>query len=67
MVLNFKKGIFPAIGTDIKVMGMRKNEKITLTVACAMIGKYVDDQSHYFNIKERTPQKMRPFCKIHRP
>jgi S-adenosylmethionine synthetase len=51
MVLNFKKDL-PAIGTDIKVMGMRKNEKITLTVACAMIGKYVDDQSHYFNIKE---------------
>src|SRR3990172_2136043 len=51
MVLNFKKDM-PAIGTDIKVMGMRKNEKITLTVACAMIGKYVDDQSHYFSIKE---------------
>ncbi|MBU4491309.1 MAG: methionine adenosyltransferase [Euryarchaeota archaeon] len=51
MVLNFKKDI-PAVGTDIKVMGMRKNDKITLTVACAMIGKYIDDQSHYFSIKE---------------
>ncbi|MDL5502529.1 MAG: methionine adenosyltransferase, partial [Candidatus Methanoperedens sp.] len=40
MVMNFKKDL-PAIGTDIKVMGMRKNEKITLTVACAMIGRYV--------------------------
>lgn len=57
MVLNFKKDL-PAIGTDIKVMGMRKNEKITLTVACAMIGKYVDDNSHYFNIKEELRGKI---------
>ncbi|MFZ3385364.1 MAG: methionine adenosyltransferase [Candidatus Methanoperedens sp.] len=57
MVLNFKKDL-PAIGTDIKVMGMRKNDKITLTVACAMIGKHVDDQSHYFNIKEELRSKI---------
>src|SRR4030067_406644 len=57
MVLNFKTAL-PAIGTDIKVMGMRKNEKITLTDSCAMIGKYVDDQSHYFNIKEELRNKI---------
>jgi S-adenosylmethionine synthetase len=57
MVLNFKKKL-PAIGTDIKVMGMRKNEKITLTVACAMIDKHVDDQDHYFQIKEELRGKI---------
>ncbi len=57
MVLNFKKDM-PAIGTDIKVMGMRKNDKITLTVACAMIDKHVDDQSHYFSIKEELRNKI---------
>jgi S-adenosylmethionine synthetase len=57
MVLNFKK-VLPAIGTDIKVMGMRKNEKITLTVACAMIDKHVDDQDHYFQIKEELRGKI---------
>jgi S-adenosylmethionine synthetase len=57
MVLNFKKDI-PAIGTDIKVMGMRKNDKITLTVACAMIGKYIDDASHYFSIKKELSDKI---------
>lgn len=57
MVLNFKKQL-PAIGTDIKVMGMRKNDKITLTVACAMIGKYVNDQDHYFQIKEELTNKI---------
>jgi S-adenosylmethionine synthetase len=57
MVLNFKKDM-PAIGTDIKVMGMRKNEKITLTVACAMIGKHIDDQNHYFSIKDELREKI---------
>jgi S-adenosylmethionine synthetase len=57
MVLNFKKDI-PAIGTDIKVMGMRKNNHITLTVACAMIGKHVDDQGHYFSVKEELRNKI---------
>ncbi|MFH1323478.1 MAG: methionine adenosyltransferase [Methanobacteriota archaeon] len=57
MVLNFKKDM-PAIGTDIKVMGMRKNDKITLTVACAMIGKHIDDQNHYFSIKDELREKI---------
>ncbi|MDO8724745.1 MAG: methionine adenosyltransferase [Candidatus Methanoperedens sp.] len=57
MVLNFKKDM-PAIGTDIKVMGMRKNDSITLTVACAMIGKHVNDQDHYFQIKDELKGKI---------
>jgi S-adenosylmethionine synthetase len=57
MVLNFKKDM-PAIGTDIKVMGMRKNDKITLTIACAMIGKHIDDQNHYFSIKDELREKI---------
>jgi len=57
MVLNFKKEL-PAIGTDIKVMGMRKNDNITLTVACAMIGKHIDDLSHYISIKEELRNKI---------
>ena len=57
MVLDFKKDI-PAIGTDIKVMGMRKHDKITLTVACAMIDKHVDDVNHYMSIKEDVKGKI---------
>lgn len=57
MVLNYKKEI-PAIGTDIKVMGMRKRDKIILTIACAMIGKYIDDLSHYISIKEELCDKI---------
>ena len=57
MVLNFKKEM-PAIGTDIKVMGMRNVDKITLTVACAMIGKHLDDQDHYFSVKDELRDKI---------
>lgn len=37
----------PAIGEDIKVMGLRDGDVINLTVACAMVGKYLDDLNHY--------------------
>ena len=39
-LMNLKKSI-PAIGEDIKVMGMRQGDIINLTIACAMVDKYV--------------------------
>lgn len=51
MIENLKTSKCPAIGTDIKVMGMRNGDKINLTIACAMIDKYVFDIEHYFEIK----------------
>ncbi len=58
MVTEFKKEI-PAIGEDIKVMGLRRRNDITLTVACAMVGRYIDDISHYASIKEKLSEKIR--------
>lgn len=51
MVTKFKKSL-PALGEDIKVMGMRAKDNITLTISCAMVGSHVDDLSHYINIKD---------------
>lgn len=51
----FKKK-HPAVGTDIKVMGLREKDKITLTVACAMVDKYVDDVDAYKSIREEIAQ-----------
>jgi S-adenosylmethionine synthetase len=48
---NFKAKL-PEIGEDIKVMGLRYSGKITLTVASAMISKYVDDLDHYIGVKD---------------
>ncbi len=48
---DFKKK-HPAIGEDIKVMGLREEDHITLTIACAMVSKYVDDRDAYISIRE---------------
>ncbi|MHA1221299.1 MAG: methionine adenosyltransferase, partial [Candidatus Heimdallarchaeota archaeon] len=42
----------PAIGEDIKVMGVRKDKHIDLTIACAMISTELVDADHYFNAKD---------------
>jgi S-adenosylmethionine synthetase len=51
MINDLKPNNCPAIGTDIKVMGMRDGDNISLTVACAMIDKYVYDIECYKEIK----------------
>ncbi|OUJ18740.1 Archaeal S-adenosylmethionine synthetase [Methanonatronarchaeum thermophilum] len=40
----------PAIGEDIKVMGLRNNETISLTIAQATVSSELDDIDHYKNI-----------------
>jgi S-adenosylmethionine synthetase len=49
-LMRLKKSI-PAIGEDIKVMGMRQGDVINLTIACAMIDKYVPNIKEYADIK----------------
>lgn len=41
---------YPELGEDIKVMGLREHDKITLTIAIAMVGRYVPDLDHYLNV-----------------
>ena len=48
---DFKKK-YPQIGEDIKVMGLRENNKIILTTAVAMVSKYVDGRNSYLNVKD---------------
>ncbi len=48
---DFKKK-YPQVGEDIKVMGLRENNKIVLTTAVAMISKYVDGRDTYLSVKD---------------
>lgn len=48
---KMKKAI-PASGQDVKVMASRVNDEITLTVACAMVDKYIEDAKAYQSIME---------------
>ncbi len=42
---------FPAIGEDIKVMGMRHGDDINLTIACAMVDRHVANLKEYSDTK----------------
>ena len=48
----------PALGEDVKVMGARIGDRITLTVAVAMVDRYVNDADEYKNIKEELYSKL---------
>ncbi|MBC7114233.1 MAG: methionine adenosyltransferase [Archaeoglobi archaeon] len=41
-----------AIGEDVKVMGLRVKDKISLTIAGAIVSKYVSDLEEYKAVKE---------------
>ena len=49
---DFKKK-YPQVGEDIKVMGLRDDNHIILTVASAMVSKYVNDLDHYIDVKAK--------------
>jgi len=41
------KKIMKGTGQDVKVMASRVGKELTLTVACAMVDKFIDDADHY--------------------
>ncbi|MCC7553004.1 MAG: methionine adenosyltransferase [Methanobacteriaceae archaeon] len=53
-LLNSKsfKSKHPAIGEDIKVMGLREKDDVLITIACAMVSKYVSNIQEYISIRE---------------
>jgi len=54
MLLNspeLKKEL-PEVGEDIKVMGLRRNREINLTVAAAIVSSLTPDLDHYLSVKE---------------
>ena len=46
----------PEIGEDIKVMGVRSGREISLTLACAIVGRHVSDMDDYRRKKARIRQ-----------
>lgn len=68
-----QKPTHPAWGEDVKVMGIRSGDRVELTVACAMIGKYLTHMDDYFAhvgaverlVRDLAAQHGFPDCKIH--
>ncbi len=59
LVLNVERRIYSefrkrerAIGEDVKVMGLRENDRIKITVACAFVDRHVADIKEYQTIKD---------------
>ncbi len=59
LVFNVERRIYeefrkmnPAIGEDVKVMGLREKDRISLTIAAAFVDRYVANIKEYDAIKE---------------
>lgn len=59
LVLNIEKRIYnefrkkeKAIGEDVKVMGLREKDRISVTIAAAFIDRFLNDVRDYLSIKE---------------
>ena len=57
----------PEIGEDIKVMGLRTNGKITLTIAMPFVSKEVPDWDYYISKKNEIVDKIKNFVALKNP
>jgi S-adenosylmethionine synthetase len=62
---NVLRPEFPAIGQDIKIMGLRDNNDITLTVACAIVDRYCSGIKEYVEYKEIMKERLEKLAKKH--
>ncbi len=58
---NDLKKRFPELGEDVKVMSCRNGDKIHVTVAIAMVDKYIPDGDHYVNVKNEVREELLSF------
>uniref|UniRef100_A0A7C4S5Z2 S-adenosylmethionine synthase n=1 Tax=Geoglobus ahangari TaxID=113653 RepID=A0A7C4S5Z2_9EURY len=59
LVLNIEKRIYnefrkkeKAIGEDVKVMGLREKDRISVTIAAAFVDRFLSDIRDYLSVKE---------------
>ncbi|MEM7825801.1 MAG: methionine adenosyltransferase, partial [Candidatus Aenigmatarchaeota archaeon] len=57
---KFKKD-FPETGEDIKVMGIRKNNTLDLTIALAFVDKFIDCEETYFRRKKEVEENLNEY------
>ncbi|MEM0052750.1 MAG: methionine adenosyltransferase [Nitrososphaeria archaeon] len=49
---------YPEIGEDIKVMAMRRKDELDVTVAMAMVDKYIPDKDHYISVVQEVRETL---------
>ena len=55
----------PEVGEDVKVMGVRHGDAIHLTVACALVDRFVTDREDYLAKKARVAAAARGAARAH--
>jgi len=61
---KFKKE-YPESGEDIKLMGLRQNTKLHLTVALGLVDRFVDSEAAYFRQKAEILEQIKEFTKTY--
>ncbi len=54
---------YPMIGEDIKIMGIRINDSINLTIAVAFVSRFIPSKEEYFKVKETILAHIHAFVK----
>ncbi len=57
---DFKRS-YPESGEDVKVMGVRRNNKLHLTVAMAFVDRFIGSEDHYFKRKSEILGEIQDF------
>lgn len=52
------KKTLPEVGEDVKVMGLRRDKRIDLTIAAAIISSLTPDADHYLSVKEEVRNRV---------
>lgn len=50
------KRLHPAVGEDVKIMGVRRGTHVDLTIACAFVSQHVRDANAYGSLKTRVQE-----------
>ena len=56
---------YPVIGQDIKIMGLRDGDNITLTIACGMVDKYCSGIKEYIHYRDLLQEKITEIAQKH--
>ncbi|MEW6382135.1 MAG: methionine adenosyltransferase [bacterium] len=54
---------FPAAGEDSKIMAVRRERSLDLTIALAMVDRFIASESDYFSLKEAVSREVDDFVK----
>ncbi len=52
------KSELPEVGEDIKVMGLRVDNRVKLTIAAALVSHLIPDPDHYMSVKEEVKNRV---------